>query len=180
MAKCTELSARPANPGLLPAIRDAKPADAAAILQTHREAILGLTDGFYTREVIEEWAAGHVSPERVAAFARAIANREELIVVAADSSDRILGFGSIVPANNELRAVYVHPKYTRQGVGRAILRRLEELARSVGMTELQMAASINAEAFYAANGFVAQTRGEHTLSSGGRMACVRMRKPLSG
>jgi putative acetyltransferase len=165
---------------MLFAIRDAKPADAAAILETHRAAILGLTDAFYSREIIEEWAAGNLSPKRVDAFARTIANGEELVVVAADSSDRILGFGSIVPANNELRAVYVNPKHGRQGVGRAILRRLEELARSVGMTELQMAASINAEAFYAANGFVAQTRGEHTLSSGGRMACVRMRKPLSG
>ena len=160
------------------AIRDAKPADAAAILETLRAAILGLTDGFYSSEIIEEWAAGNVSPERVDGLARAIANGEELVVVAADSSDQVLGFGSIVPANNELRAVYVHPKHGRKGVGRAILRRLEELARSTGMTELQIDASINAESFYEANGFIAETRGEHTLSSGGRMSCVRMRKPL--
>jgi hypothetical protein len=43
-----------------------------------------------------------------------------------------------------------------------------------------MAASINAEAFYARHGFAVVERGTHRLHSGVEMACVRMRKALAG
>ena len=99
-------------------------------------------------------------------------------MVAVDSSGLILGFGSIVPSNDELRAVYVRSEHARKGVGRAILRLLEDIAREADLKELRMDASMNAEAFYKANGFISEAPGEHTMSSGGRMACVRMRKSL--
>lgn len=159
-------------------IRFASPGDAAAILEVHRAAVRGSAAGFYSCEVIEEWAPLSVPPERVEAFQRTIAGGEEVVVVAVDSSNHILGFGSIVPSNDELRAVYVRSEHGRKGVGSAILRRLESLAREAGLTQLRMDASINAEAFYKANGFVVEDRGEHIMSSGGRMACVRMRKAL--
>jgi GNAT superfamily N-acetyltransferase len=63
-------------------------------------------------------------------------------------------------------------------VGRALLARLEELARDVALTELRMDASINAVPFYEANGFISLEPGEHIMSTGARMACVRMRKVL--
>ncbi len=159
-------------------LRAGVPDDALSIIDAHRAAIWGSAAGFYSREVIEEWAPIGVSPERVEGFRRAIASGEEIVVVAMDSSGRILGFGSIVPSNNELRAVYVRPEHGRKGVGRAILRHLEDIARKALLTELRMDASINAEAFYKANGFSSLASGEHTMASGRRMACVRMRKPL--
>jgi GNAT superfamily N-acetyltransferase len=73
----------------------------------------------------------------------------------------------------------VATEHVRQGIGRAILRRLEELAREAGLTELRMDASINSVPFYRANGFVAVELGEHVMSSGGRMSCVRMQKTLA-
>jgi putative acetyltransferase len=95
-----------------------------------------------------------------------------------EPAGQIIGFGSIVPANSELRAVYVDAAHGGQGVGRALLARLEELARDAGVAELRMDASINAVPFYEVNGFTSLERGEHVMSSGGRMACVRMRKAL--
>jgi putative acetyltransferase len=160
------------------AIRHASPEDAAAILEAHRAAIRGSAAEFYSREVIEEWAPVSVPPERVEGFARTIAGGEEVVVVAVDSTGKILGFGSIVPSNDELRAVYVRSEHGRKGVGRAILRRLEDIAREAGLRELRMDASINAEAFYIANGFSSEARGEHTMPSGRRMECVRMCKSL--
>jgi hypothetical protein len=46
------------------------------------------------------------------------------------------------------------------------------------VAELRMDASINAVAFYQTNGFISLEHGEHLMPSGGRMACVRMRKAL--
>ncbi|HEY0746121.1 MAG TPA: GNAT family N-acetyltransferase [Steroidobacteraceae bacterium] len=160
-------------------LRPGTPEDALSIIKAHRAAIRGIATGFYSREIIEEWEGPiSIPPERVEGFARAIASGEEVVVVAVDSSGLILGFGSIVPSNNELRAVYVRSEYVRKGVGRAILRRLADLAREAGLKELRMDASINAEAFYKANGFSSEAFGEHPMPSGRRMACVRMRRTL--
>ena len=78
-------------------------------------------------------------------FQRWIARGEELIVVAANFAGKIIGFGSIVPTNSELRAVYLKAAY---------------------------GASINAVAFYEVNGFISLEPGEHIMSSGARMGCV--------
>ena len=41
-----------------------------------------------------------------------------------------------------------------------------------------MDASLNAEEFYLIHGFAVVERGEHTLTTGTRMRCVKMRKAL--
>jgi GNAT superfamily N-acetyltransferase len=164
--------------GLSYLLRRGCPNDALAILEAHRSAIRGTAVSAYSSAIIDEWAPAVIAPQRVESFERCIERGEELIVVAVDSSERVIAFGSIVPSNSELRAVYVAAEHGRQGVGRAILTRLEELAREVGMTELRMDASVNAVPFYEANGFVSLERGEHPMPSGGRMACVRMRKAV--
>ena len=74
--------------------------------------------------------------------------------------------------------MYVAEEHGRKGTGSAILARLEEMARDLGVTELHMDSSISAVPFYEANGFISLERGEHPMPSGNRMACVRMRKTL--
>jgi len=160
-------------------LRPGGPEDALSIIRAHRAAIRGTATKFYSSEIIDEWEGPiDIPAQRVEGFARAMASGEEVVVVAEDSSGLILGFGSIVPGNNELRAVYVRAEHARKGIGRAILRRLEDLARDAGLKELRMDASINAEAFYKANGFIFEAVGEHPMPSGRRMACVRMSKAL--
>jgi GNAT superfamily N-acetyltransferase len=74
--------------------------------------------------------------------------------------------------------LYVSAEHGGKGIGRAILFRLEALAREAGVAALGMEASVNAAGFYEANGYVATGRGEHTLQSGVRMDCIHMRKSL--
>jgi GNAT superfamily N-acetyltransferase len=159
-------------------LRPGRPDDALPILEAQRSAIRQTAAFAYSPAIIDEWAPVVIVRERVEAFRRWIERGEELIVVATEPAGEIIGFGSIVPANSELRAVYVDAAYGRHGVGRALLTRLEELARDAGVAELRMDASINAVRFYEANGFISLERGEHVMHSGGRMACVRMRKAL--
>jgi len=159
-------------------LRPGRPDDALGILTAQRSAIRQTAASAYSPVIIDEWAPAVIVNERVQTFQRWIERGEELIVVATASVGEIIGFGSIVPTNSELRAVYVDAAYGGQGVGGALLARLEELARDAGLTELRMDASINAVPFYEANGFISLEPGEHIMSSGGSMACVRMRKVL--
>ncbi len=145
------------------------------MLDAHRSAVHGMAASFYAADVLREWApmSSQVRTERLA---KRIASGEEVAVVAEDGV--VVGFGSIVPELSELRAVYVRADCGRRGIGTRILDLLEELARGLGLVELHMNASLNAEAFYRAKGYAAVSYGEHVLDSGKKMACVRMHKLL--
>ena len=159
-------------------LRRGLPADALAILEAHRSAVRSTAATHYSQAIVDEWGPADIATERVKNFERWIERGEEVIVVAVDSTDAVIGFGSIVPSNSELRAVYVAAAHGRRGIGRAILSQLETLAREAGLNELSMDASMNAVPFYAANGFMSLGPGEHPMPSGNRMACMRMSKSL--
>ena len=84
-------------------LRRGRPDDALAILEAHRSAVRGTAASAYSATIINEWALRSIASERVDDFMRWIERGEELIVVAVDSTERIIGFGSIVPANSELQ-----------------------------------------------------------------------------
>ena len=85
----------------------------------------------------------------------------------------------MIPKENLLLAVYINPDFKRQGVGTAIVLELEEIAKKQGADFLQMDPSLTAENFYISCGYQVIERGFHTISSGEKMACVRMKKRLS-
>ncbi len=157
-------------------LRAGRPDDASAIFTAHRSAIRQTAASAYSPAIIDEWAPAVIVAERVETFQRWIERGDELIVVATDSAGKIIGFGSIVPTNSELRAVYVDAAYGGHGVGRALLARLEEPARDAALTEPRT--SINAVPFCEASGSISLEPGEHIMPSGARMACVGMRKAL--
>ena len=47
----------------------------------------------------------------------------------ADQNGKVVGFAAIVVDKEELRACYVVPSAARQGVGRALIQKLEHTAR---------------------------------------------------
>lgn len=59
------------------------------------------------------------------------------------------------------------------------LQGMERIARDRGLTHLELHSSVNAEPFYAALGYEALEREEHSLRSGYRMVALRMRKSLN-
>jgi putative acetyltransferase len=159
-------------------IRPATAADAVAIIDLHFAAVHETAAAFYPHEVLDSWSR-LPDEARYQQIRDAIAKGEELFVVAQDASE-VVGFGSIMPSLQELHAVYVHPKVGRRGIGSRILIQLEHLARERGVLQLQMDASVNAEAFYQHAGYEVVERGVHRLSGGHEMACVKMKKRLMG
>jgi putative acetyltransferase len=150
--------------------------DAELIIHAHFAAVHQTPFDFYPREVLESWYR-HPDETRYQQIRQAIAKGHELFLVAEDVSV-VVGFGSIVPALHELRALYIHPRIARRGVGANLLVHLEQLAVLRHCAYLQMDASLNAEAFYARHGYEVVERGVQRLISGHEMACVKMKKTL--
>lgn len=152
--------------------------DAATIIEIHYAAVHQTARSFYPQEVVNSWSRP-IDNNRLKYMKRSIDNPDEWLIVA-KHNNAIVGFGSIVPKNNQLGRLYVHPSFGRLGIGARILTTLENEARSLGLTYLQMAASINAEAFYRKHEFEITEYATHQLASGQKMACVKMRKTLNG
>jgi hypothetical protein len=113
------------------------------------------------------------APDRVARLERQIAD-PGFIVLIAEVGDEIAGFGAAVPADEQFRALYVKPNGFGR-VGWALLGELEKRAFAAAEV-LTCDASLNAVAFYRANGYTEQARVEHVLKSGASVPCVRMKK----
>lgn len=152
-------------------IRRATQADKGAIRRVHFGAIVGTCAGHYTPEVIRLWA-GRLRPEK---YAEAIDANEFFV---AEEDGEVVGFAELDPAAAELTGLYVSPAAGRRGVGRELLRTLEERARAFGLESLSLTSSLNAVAFYERAGFEPLARLSTTLGPGVERASVRMSKRL--
>jgi putative acetyltransferase len=89
------------------ALRPAVPADAETLIRLHHMAVHQTAATFYPPEILEVW-----SPEPNEARyegLRAESLDDRIMTVVAEVNAEVAGFGMVVPAGNELRAVYVHP-----------------------------------------------------------------------
>ena len=100
-------------------IRGAVDADAQAVIWVHRAAVRRTAAAFYTPTIVDAWAAKDNS-ETLQRIREEIAD-EAMVVVVAEVNAGVMAFGMIVPARQELRAVYVHPDVGGRGIGTAIL-----------------------------------------------------------
>jgi putative acetyltransferase len=157
-------------------LRPAAEADAEFIARVRHSAIREIAAAAYPREIIDAWS-GPLTEARYQRFRQVIAGGSELMYVAEHQS-RIVGFGSVIPAKNELRAIYVDPTWVRCGVGSAILRQLETVALESECRYLQLEASVNAKEFYLARGYIQLAEATHGVADDYAMACIVMRKPI--
>ena len=160
-------------------VRPTTISDVENIVRVQHAAVHGSAPStYYTQDILEGWSPC-IDQYRVNRLRRAIENNEELLVVAETSENAVIvGFGSVIPSKQELRAVYVDPAFGRQGIGSKILANLEELALFHGADRLDLDASLNAEEFYCRHGYSVIERGSHRLSSGIVMDCIKMSKKI--
>jgi putative acetyltransferase len=155
----------------------ARPEDAAAIVNIHFAAVHQTTAAWYSEEVRLVWSPP-VNEERIERM-RLIIDQAEAVTLVVRSREAVAGFGSLIPSNCELRALYVHPQWGRRGVGALLLQSLEAEAHKRGVPFLQIDASLNAQRFYERHGFRVLARGLHRFRSGQEIDCVKMRKDLN-
>jgi putative acetyltransferase len=143
-------------------------------LEIHTSAVRGLATTHYPPEVIEAW----VVPITEDTVRDLTLNADGEIRLIAELDGVPAGIGGLVLDRSELRACYVAPQAARRGCGSALVREIERLARENGLTRLELAASLNAEPFYAAHGYEVRERSEVVLRNGHRMRAVLMGKTL--
>jgi GNAT superfamily N-acetyltransferase len=74
----------------------------------------------------------------------------------------------------KIRAFFVHPAWTRQGIGSRILALCEEAGRADGFTRFEMGATLTGVPLYRRHGYVEQERVELPLANGETLPIVRM------
>lgn len=77
-----------------------------------------------------------------------------------------------------IRAMYTHPAFARQGVGREVLRLCEESARAAGFTRARMMATLAGEPLYAACGYRVVERVDRLAATGVAVPGAVMEKAL--
>lgn len=78
----------------------------------------------------------------------------------------------------KIRAFFVHPKWARRGIAKAILSRCEAEARAAGFGSVELMATMPGVKFYLACGYQQSEQFEYEMPSGGTLALVPMRKNL--
>lgn len=159
-------SARPWNPprhgaddaGEPLPVRLATHADAPAIHDTHRAAVQAGCSSHYPAEHLAMWFH-HRTPE----IYRPALDAGEIWLI--EREGRVAGFVGARPG--ELTLLFVHPAESGRGLGRRLLQHGLQRA-AMADDEVVVIATLNAESYYAAHGFVTAepwsfTRGEPPL-----------------
>src|SRR4051794_17221647 len=113
-------------------IRPFQPPDARSFLSVHHEAVRGIAAADYPVSVVDAWA-----PEISGAdIERITSDPNAGTRPVAEVDGEMAGIGEVVPADGELRACYVSPRFGRRGIGSSIVASLESLARREGASSL--------------------------------------------
>jgi len=118
--------------------------DAPRLFEVRRRSILELAPSGMSVADAEAWAKKHTR----AGMERKL---REFEIWIAELDDVIAGWGAI--RGDILEGLYTAPEYAGQGVGAALLDRLEALMRGRGIDAVRAEASSNAKAFYLRRGY---------------------------
>jgi len=99
---------------------------------------------------------------------------EEGCTIVLGRAGRILGAGTLV--GDEIRRVFVDPAFQRQGLGRLIMRHLEERAAASGIDSIRLDASLPSKAFYDRLGYATVEAAFLEVENGRRLDFFRMQK----
>lgn len=93
--------------------------------------------------------------------------RHTCCLVAVSRQNNVLAFGDMHPETAQIGRLYVEPDVQGNGLGTAMLNRLEALLRSAGHREVSLESALNAYRFYLNRGY--SSLGTVTLPFNGEM-----------
>lgn len=147
-------------------IRTACSGDRSRVSQLHRESLQMLCAD-YTQEQIQALLENKKMYD---------VNSWGDVVLVAECGETIIGFSALM--RNTISAMYVHPLWVRQGVGRRLLTAIEIEAVSRQYKRLFIKASLTAVPFYQSCGYKVLALSSILLSYGAAVPCVDMHKQL--
>jgi putative acetyltransferase len=150
-------------------IRRGRLSDAGAVSRVMRASIRGLARGTYGARAIARWSS---LPPLYHAWAMTAGGETYLV---AERGGRLEGYAAL--RRGEVTAVFVLPGAAGRGIGLALLRAVERLARRRGVRALVARAARGAVGFYERAGFRRGGRAQVPLPGGHRLEAVLVRKP---
>lgn len=174
-------------------IRLATMADIPALEELIRDSVSTLSAGFYTDTQIET-SLLHifgVDTQLILDQTYFIAEIDQMIAGSGGWSKRKTMFGGdklkaqkldplLDPATEaaRLRAFYVHPQWSRRGVGSRVLTECENAARLAGFNRMELVATLPGERLYAVRGYERVDAMQLEIPNGKPLPAFRMTKAL--
>jgi predicted N-acetyltransferase YhbS len=179
-------------------IRLATPEDVPALQQLIRDSVATLSTAYYTPKQIAS-ALSHVfgvDTQLILDGTYFVAAVENQIVGSGGWSKRNTLFGGdqlkgeqsncdqvdalLDPAGDaaRIRAFYVHPDWSRKGVGSRILTACEEAAQAAGFRRVELVATLPGEPLYVARGYESAGAMQLETPDGESLPAFRMTKLL--
>jgi GNAT superfamily N-acetyltransferase len=181
------------NPAFLVKIRLAALEDIPALRELIRDSVRGLGATYYSARQIES-ALVHifgVDTQLILDGTYFIAEAGEEIAGSGGWSKRKTLFGGdqtkstqidpmLDPATEpaRVRAFYIHPRWSRKGVGSLILKCCEDAAGEAGFSRIELAATLPGEPFYLARGYEKREEISIETPDGHSLPTFRMTKTL--
>lgn len=128
--------------------RQARPEDAAAVLEI-KQAAIESTDDTYSEQQIRAWRP---TEEAMPTFEQAMES-DQFVVLLAEADGDPAGYGVVNAEDGRIDAVYVDPDHAGKGIGSSLLGQLETRARMMGLDRLTVVSSLNARPFYESLGY---------------------------
>lgn len=174
-------------------LRQATMADIPALEELIRASVTALSAEHYTSEQITS-ALTHVfgvDTQLIADGTYFVAEIERQLAGSGGWSKRTTLFGGdqskadtldslLDPAAEaaRIRAFYVHPRWSRRGVGSRILMACEDAARAAGFSRVELVATLPGEPLYAARGYEKAEVMQLETPDGESLPAFRMTKSL--
>ena len=151
-------------------IRRATICDAKVAWELRKEAIIFQSLGPYSKTDLEVWTAGELTQE--------YAELVEKYFYVLELDGQIVATGMLGLETGKLDAIFVKPVHMARGLGRMMLKHLEQIAVEKGLNELTLVSTLNAAAFYRKNGFVGEEVSVYHSPRGLSLACIPMKKTI--
>lgn len=175
-------------------IRLATIEDIPALEELIRDSVRGLSTAYYSAEQIES-ALVHifgVDTQLILDQTYFIATAGDQIAGSGGWSKRMTLFGGDQRKHDEndplldpatqparVRAFYIHPHWSRKGVGSLILRSCEDAAAEAGFNRIELAATLPGVPFYLARGYEKGEEISIETPDGPSLPIVRMTRKLA-
>jgi putative acetyltransferase len=151
-------------------IRPYAAADVPRLTSLFRASVRDIASRDYTAAQVRAWASCITDEDK---FGQKCETKSTWV---AEIGGRIAGFSDL-ELDGHIDMLYVHPDFQQRGVARALLKHIEEAARTNGLRRLYAEASITARPIFETMGF--RTVVPQTVSVGGEsMINYRMEKRL--
>ena len=151
-------------------LRKFVPSDLDAILTLFHDVVHAVGIHYYSQEQVEAWAPSHLDTQKW------LESLSANITYVAIDQDKIVGFADMTKSGY-IDRLYVHKNYQGKGVSTRLLKRLEDEARNIKLSELTLNASIMAKPIAERYGFKI-IREEKREKHGQTFVTFLMRKQL--